>query len=76
MADGEGLVRIYSTGSVSDGYLAKGRLEADGIPVLLKGEGEGPYRAGPMFLFVPRNFEAEARAIMASVAELAEEEGL
>ena len=29
------LVRVYSTQSLTDGYLARGRLEAEGIPVVL-----------------------------------------
>jgi hypothetical protein len=63
----EDLVRVYSTGSLTDGYLAKGRLEADGIPVLLKGEGEGPYRMGPAYLWVPASFEEQARMILDEV---------
>ncbi|HEX9123155.1 MAG TPA: DUF2007 domain-containing protein [Actinomycetota bacterium] len=57
-------VRVYSTGSITDGYLAKGRLEADGIPVLIKGEGEGPYRMGPVYLWVPAELEVQARMIL------------
>ncbi|MFB3738611.1 MAG: putative signal transducing protein, partial [Candidatus Velamenicoccus archaeovorus] len=57
-------VRVYSTGSITDGYLAKGRLEADGIPVLVKGEGEGPYRMGPVHLWVPAALEVQARLIL------------
>ncbi|MFM7717895.1 MAG: putative signal transducing protein [Actinomycetota bacterium] len=58
------LVLVFSTGSVPDGVLAKGRLEAEGIPVLLKGEGMGPYRMGPVHLFVPEGFEPQARLIL------------
>lgn len=58
------LVRVYSTGSITDGYLAKGRLESEGIPVMLKGEGEGPYRMGPVYLWVPANLEVQARMIL------------
>ena len=58
------LVRVYSTTSITDGYLAKGRLEADGIPVVLKGEGEGPYRMGPVDVLVPTEFEVQARLIL------------
>lgn len=73
MSDDQDLVRIYSTESASDGYLAKGRLESEGIPVMVKGEAEGPFHAGAMYLFVPKSFEAQARAIMDSVSELGEE---
>jgi hypothetical protein len=61
-------VRVYSTGSITDGYLAKGRLEAEGIPVLVKGEGEGPYRMGPVHLWVPAELEVQARMILDEVA--------
>jgi hypothetical protein len=58
------LVRVYSTPSITDGYLAKGRLESEDIPVFLKGEGEGPYRMGPMHLFVPEELEVQATLIL------------
>ncbi len=61
------IVRVFSTGSVTEGHLAKGRLESEGIPVMLKGEGEGPYRAGPVFLFVPAEFETQARLILDTI---------
>jgi hypothetical protein len=61
------LVKVFSTPSAVEGQLAKGRLEAEGIPVLLKGEGEGPYRMGPATLFVPSSFEAQARLVLESV---------
>jgi hypothetical protein len=64
---GDELVRVLSTPSAIEGQLAKGRLEAEGIPVLLKGEGEGPYRMGPAQLFVPSSFEAQARLILETV---------
>jgi hypothetical protein len=61
------LVRVYSTQSITDGYLARGRLEADGIPVVLKGEGEGPYRMGPVHLWVPLELEIQARLILEEI---------
>jgi hypothetical protein len=63
------LVRVYSTASITDGYLARGRLEAEGIPVVLKGEGEGPYRMGPVHLLVPSEFEVQARLILVEIRE-------
>jgi hypothetical protein len=66
-ADSDDLVRVYATGSVTDGYLVKGRLEAEGIPVLMKGEGEGPYRVGPAYLWVPGSLEVQARLILESL---------
>lgn len=70
MDDDEELVRIYATGSPSDGVLAKGRLESEGIPVFSKGEIGGPYPTGATYLFVPRRSEDVARAILESIAEL------
>jgi Putative prokaryotic signal transducing protein len=47
------LVRVYETIDPVGGLLVRGLLEADGIEVLAKGEGSGPYRMGPVILFVP-----------------------
>ena len=46
------LVRVYETTDPVRGLLVRGLLEADGIEVLEKGEGSGPYRVGPVILFV------------------------
>jgi hypothetical protein len=54
------LALVYTTPSITDGYLARGRLEAEGIPVMVKGEGEGPYRMGPVHLYVPAELEVQA----------------
>jgi hypothetical protein len=61
------LIRVYASSSTFDGELTKGRLEAEGIPVMIKGEGEGPYRAGPVDLWVPADREADARAVLAAI---------
>ena len=45
----------------------KGRLEAEGIQVMLKGEGEGPYRTGAVYLWVPQEFETQARTVIDAV---------
>ena len=58
------LVLVYTTPSITDGYLARGRLEAEGIPVMVKGEGEGPYRMGPVLLYVPEEIEVQAMFIL------------
>lgn len=47
------LVRVYETLDPVCGLLVGGLLEAEGIDVLVKGEGAGPYRMGPVILFVP-----------------------
>ena len=62
-----GLVLVDSTRSITDGYLLRGRLEADGIPVVVKGEGEGPYRMGPVHLYVPVEFEVQALMIIEEI---------
>jgi hypothetical protein len=63
------LVEILTTPSAVEGEIARGRLEAEGIPVLLKGEGEGPYRMGPATLLVPSSFVARARTVLESIDE-------
>jgi len=60
----EDFVLVYSAGSVPEGYLAKGRLEAEGIPVLVKGEAESPYPSGSMDLWVPKSLAIRARLIL------------
>jgi hypothetical protein len=55
----EDFVSVFLTQSLVEGKLTKGRLEAEGIPVDLRGVTEGPYPVGPAELFVPSTFEAE-----------------
>lgn len=38
----------------------RGLLEAEGLDVLAKGEGSGPYRMGPVILFVPDDVSGRA----------------
>lgn len=64
----ENLVSVFWTQSWVEAEITKGRLEADGIPVHLKGEREGPYPTGPNALFVPPAFEAQARRILEGIA--------
>jgi hypothetical protein len=63
------LVRVLTTTSIPEGEIAKARLQDEGIPVLLKGEGAGPYRMGPVHLFVPTGFEVQARLILTEILE-------
>ena len=63
MADDD-LVRVFATPSIPEGEIARARLEDEGIPVLVKGEGDGPYRVGPVMLFVPERVEVQARLIL------------
>lgn len=58
---------MFWTQSWVEGEIVKGRLEAEGIPVDLKGVGEGPYPTGPAELFVPSRFEAQARRILEGI---------
>jgi hypothetical protein len=51
---------VFATANIPEGVLVKGMLEAEGIPVIMKGESEGPYRMGPAFLWVPEEFEVQA----------------
>lgn len=65
MAD---LVRVWAGGDAIEGELLRARLETEGVAVVLKGEGEGPYRAGPVYLFVDTADEARARTVLEAVA--------
>jgi len=69
-------VHVWSTGSVPESEIARARLEAEGIPVLLKGEGEGPYRMGPVHLWVPAALEVQARMILDAPQESFSDEEL
>ena len=48
---------------------ARARLEDEGIPVLVKGEGDGPYRVGPVMLYVPEGVEVQALLILATIGD-------
>jgi hypothetical protein len=58
---------VFSTQSLVEGEIAKGRLEDEGIPVDLRGQREDPYPLGPAELFVPSRFEAQARRILEQI---------
>lgn len=60
------LVRIFTTPSLFEGEIVKSRLEAEGIPVLLKGGGGDPYRVGPVHVFVTADLEVQARLVLES----------
>jgi hypothetical protein len=62
------LVRVWASGDAIEGELMRARLEAEDVAVVLKGEGEGPYRVGPVYLFVSSDDEARARAVLDAVA--------
>jgi hypothetical protein len=61
------LVRIYASTDTFGAELLKGRLQAEGISVMMKGENEGPYRMGPAYLWVIADDEIRAREIVDAV---------
>jgi hypothetical protein len=63
-----GIVRVFSTHQVFEGHLTKARLENEGIAVMMKGEGDGPYRVGPIHLYVAEGMEVQARAVIEAIA--------
>ena len=62
------MVLVFSSRSIPEGHLVKGLLQADGIPVEVRGESEGPYRMGPIDLWVPKAFEVQARLLIEEAA--------
>lgn len=74
MSDQEALKQVYATESQSDGYAAKGRLESEGIPVLIKGANSDAYPVGAMYLWVPEELADRAEQILASGSAVGEEE--
>jgi hypothetical protein len=61
------LVLIRTVSNSTEGHLLRGRLEAEGIPVLVKGEGDGPYRMGPLYLWINEENEIRAQLILAEL---------
>jgi hypothetical protein len=64
--DGVRLVPVFETLDAARGALIRGLLESDGIEVLAKGEGIGPYRAGPVILFVADDAAGRAKELIAA----------
>jgi Putative prokaryotic signal transducing protein len=67
------LVRVISTPSILEGEIVKSRLEDEGIPVLLKGGGNDPYATGTAHVFVPADYEVQARLVLESLGDRSEE---
>ena len=61
MAD---LVRVHVGSSIMEAEIVKARLESEGVPALLRGEGTGPYRMGPVEVWVPAGMELHARIVL------------
>jgi hypothetical protein len=63
------LVRVFESLDPVRGILVRGLLEAEGLDVLAKGEGLGPYRTGPVILFVPEEASDRARELVAAAED-------
>lgn len=61
------LVLVHVANSSFEAYALRARLEAEDIPVFVKGESEGPYRMAYTLvrLYVPADLEIQARVILA-----------
>ncbi len=69
------LVQVLATPSAPEAEVVRGLLESDGIPVVLKGMSQGPYRMGATYVWVPAELEEQARAIIVE-AQLDAERGV
>lgn len=63
------LVRVFESLDPIRGMLVRGLLEAEGLEVLAKGEGLGPYRTGPIILFVTEDASERARELIAAAED-------
>ena len=63
------LVRVFESLDPIRGMLVRGLLEAEGLEVLAKGEGIGPYRTGPVILFVIEEESVRARELIAAAED-------
>ena len=62
------LVLVYSAPNAIEGRLVQARLEDEGIPALIKGEGDGTYRTGGVDVWVSRDVEVQARLVLAAIS--------
>jgi hypothetical protein len=58
------MVLFFTASTIPEGHVVKGLLESEGIHVMLKGESEGPYRMGPVDLWIPEESVAQAKTIL------------
>ncbi len=58
------LARVHVGTSIMEAEIVKARLEAEGVPAMLRGEGTGPYRMGPVEVWVPTGMELHARIVL------------
>lgn len=61
------LVRVFASADPVAGEMMRGRLEAEGVRAMLKGDGDGPYRAGAVYVWVSAEHEEIARQIVVAV---------
>ena len=54
-------VLAFTAPTAPEAYAVKALLESEGIEVVLKGEAEGPYRVGPLELWVRASDAEDAR---------------
>ena len=57
-------VLVFTAATIPEGMAARGLLESQGIVVETKGEVDGPYRFGPVYLYVAEEFEPQARLLL------------
>lgn len=60
---------VFASTSIPEGLLARSLLESEGISVITKGEGEGPYRVGPVYLWVAEEYQTAARRLLAEARD-------
>ncbi len=70
------LVRVFAAQAIPEALLAKGLLASEGIPVFSKGESEGPYRMGPVYLWVPEELEIQARLLLEEARRSGEDDSI
>jgi hypothetical protein len=67
-------VLVFTAATIPEGLAARGLLESQGIVVETKGEVDGPYRFGPVYLYVAEEFEPQARLLLEDLAASNESE--
>ena len=68
---GDRLVVVHVASTSMEAYGLRAVLEAEDIPVFVKGESEGPYRMAytTIYLYAPEAFEVQARLILAEALD-------
>ena len=63
------LVEVFATPSAPEAEVVRSLLEAAGLPVVVRGMTQGPYRMGATYLCVPADLEAEAQLVIEGAKE-------